>query len=78
MVLPSGKTKATLDEMFEIKPTKRVERLRERVTRYKTTGQIFKSRAYTRVMKETEGEPQVTRIAKGFAAVTIWKQNWIL
>lgn len=69
MVLPSGKTKATLNEMFEIKPTKRVERLRERVSLYKTTGQIFKSRAYTRVMKETEGEPQVTRIAKGFAAV---------
>jgi len=69
MVLPSGEKTTTLDKLMEMKPTGRVERLRERVIQYRPTAQIFKSRINTRVMKETEGEPQVIRIAKAFAAV---------
>jgi len=69
MVLPSGDKTAILDSILDVKPTERVERLRDRVTRYRPTAQIFKSRINTRIMKETEGEPQVTRIAKAFAAV---------
>ena len=52
-----------------MKPTPRVERLREVFLNQKGTIELDRSRIETRVMKETEGEPMVTRRAKAFAAV---------
>jgi choline trimethylamine-lyase len=69
MVQVPTRKETLLDRVLTIKPTARVERLRERMLGYRATAQIFKSRINTRVMKETEGEPQITRIAKAFAAV---------
>ena len=63
---------AVLDKVngaLSIKPTPRVERLREAFLRLKIAASINRARIETRVMKETEGEPMVTRRAKVFAAV---------
>jgi formate C-acetyltransferase len=57
------------DRVEAIKPTPRVERLRERYLRFKPRIEIDITRIVTRVMKETEGESWVTRGAKAFAAV---------
>jgi len=56
------------DRVFTIKPSPRVERLRQRYldTRDKIVIDIL--RIKTRVMQETEGEPQAIRQAKAFAA----------
>ena len=58
-----------VDRVLTVKPTPRVERLREAFVRLKATASIDRARIETRVMKETEGEPMVTRRAKVFAAV---------
>lgn len=58
-----------LDRVITIKPTARVERLRESYMRLKPTASIDRARIETRVMKETEGEPMITRKAKVFAAI---------
>ncbi len=50
-------------------PTRRVERLREEFLKIKTTVSIERARIEARIMRETEGEPMVTRRAKVFAAV---------
>ena len=47
----------------------RVERLKEEILNAKVGVSIDRARLETRVMKETEGEPMVTRRAKVFAAV---------
>jgi hypothetical protein len=51
-----------------MRPTPRVERLREAFLGLEPTASIDRARIETRVMKETEGEPVVTRRAKVFAA----------
>ncbi len=63
-----NKERTMLDRVLTIKPTARVERLRQRYlnTRNKAVNDI--GRIVTKVMKETEGEPIVTRRAKAFAA----------
>jgi len=62
------KEKRLVDEVFEIKPTPRVERLRQRYLDTKNKAVIDISRNVTKVMKETVGEPIVIRRAKAFAA----------
>jgi len=58
-----------LDNVVAMRPSRRVERLRERLLSLKFTASIDRARIETRVMKETEGETMVTRRAKVFAAV---------
>ena len=58
-----------VDRVLTVKPTPRVEKLREAFVRLKIAASINRARIETRVMKETEGEPMVTRRAKVFAAV---------
>jgi len=58
-----------LDRVVSIKPTPRVERLRETYMSLKPSASIDRARIETRVMKETEGEPMITRRAKVFAAI---------
>ena len=62
------KEKSLVNEVFEIEPTPRVDRLRQRYLNTKNKAVIDISRIVTRVMKETEGESIVTRRAKAFAA----------
>jgi len=56
------------DSVITINPTPRVKRLRERYLHLQRAISIGRARIVTRVMKETEGEPMVTRRAKAFAA----------
>jgi len=57
-----------LDRVITIKPTKRVEALRESYMTLRPGASIDRARIETRVLKETEGEPMITRRAKVFAA----------
>ena len=57
-----------LNRVLTIKPTPRVEKLREAFLSLKPTASIERARIETRVMKETEGESLITRRAKIFAA----------
>ncbi len=68
MVQVLEREKSLRDRVMTIKPTPRVERLRERYLDTKNKAVIDISRIVTKVMKETEGEPIVTRRAKAFAA----------
>ncbi|RJP66103.1 MAG: hypothetical protein C4532_16495 [Candidatus Abyssobacteria bacterium SURF_17] len=58
-----------LDTMLTIKPTPRVQRLRDTYFRLKPVLEIDRARILTKSMKETEGEPMVIRSAKAFAAI---------
>ena len=58
--------KSLRNRVFTIKPTPRVERLRQRYLDTKNKAVFDILRIVTRVMKETEGEPIVTRRAKAF------------
>ena len=68
MVQVLEREKSLLDRVLTIRPTPRVERLRQRYLDTKNKAVIDISRIVTKVMKETEGEPIVTRRAKAFAA----------
>ncbi|MCP4754954.1 MAG: hypothetical protein GY866_29100 [Proteobacteria bacterium] len=57
-----------LDKLLAANPTPRVERLRQAFLNIKPSASIDRARIETRVMKETEGEPVITRRAKIFAA----------
>jgi len=61
--------RSSQERVFTIKPTPRVERLRQRYLDTKDRVVIDILRIKTRVMQETEGEPVVTRQAKAFAAI---------
>ena len=66
--------KSTVDQtMFDnvvtMEPTPRVERLREAFFDIKPSVSIERARIEARIMKETQGEPMITRRAKVFAAV---------
>ncbi|MDP7639802.1 MAG: pyruvate formate lyase family protein, partial [Candidatus Hydrogenedentes bacterium] len=65
---PSQSAPTGLDSVFSMKPTARVERLRETFLNLEATASIYRARIETRVMKETEGESVMTRRAKIFAA----------
>jgi formate C-acetyltransferase len=54
---------------LDLEPAERVERLRQRYLDTKDRAVIDILRIRTRVMRETEGEPTVTRQAKAFAAI---------
>jgi formate C-acetyltransferase len=54
---------------FTIKPTPRVERLRQRYLKLQNKVIIDIARLRTKSRKETEGEPLVTQRAKAFAAI---------
>ncbi len=56
------------ERVLTIDPTPRVERLRQRYLNSPDKVVIDIGRIVTRVMRETEGEPIVTRRAKAFAA----------
>ena len=62
------KEKSPREKFFTIQPTARVERLRQRYLDTKDKAVIDIGRIVTRVMKETEAEPMVTRRARAFAA----------
>jgi len=57
-----------LDRVLTTKPTSRIERLRETFLGLAPTASIDRAQIETRVMKETEGKPVITRRAKVFAA----------
>lgn len=68
MVQVLERDKSLRDRVITIKPTTRVERLRHRYLATKNKAKIDILRIVTRIWKETEGEPLVTRRAKAFAA----------
>ena len=57
------------DRSFTIKPTLRVNKLREALLSLKPTASINRARIETRVMRETASESLITRRAKIFAAL---------
>ena len=59
---------AILDDVLTTDPTPRIDRLRNAFLDLKPSASIDRARIETRVMKETEGEPIITRRAKVFAA----------
>ena len=69
MVQVSEKKMSPLDRVYSIKPTPRIERLREAFLRLERSYSIERARIEARVMKETAGEPMITRGSKVFAAV---------
>ena len=58
-----------LDSALSMKPTARINRMREASFNFQPSGSIAKVRIETRIMKETAGTPMVTRRANAFAAV---------
>jgi len=60
--------KSLMERVWTIQPTPRVERLKQRYLDIKSRAVIDILRIKTRVMRETEGEPDATRQAKAFAA----------
>ena len=69
MVQVLEREKSLRDRVITIKPTARVEMLRQRYLDTKDKAVIDLLRIRTRVWKETEGQPAVTRHAKAFAAI---------
>jgi len=68
-MLQLAKTEESLrDRVMTIPPSQRVERLRRRYLETENKAVIHISRIITRVMRETGGEPLITRRAKAFAA----------
>ena len=60
---------AMFKKVFTIKPTSRVQRLRDNFFNIERSLSIERVRIEARVMRETEGEPMITRRAKVFATV---------
>ncbi len=65
----SDTSKLSLEAVFSIKPTSRIQRLRDAFIHIEPTYSIERARIEARVMKETEGEPMITRRSRVFAAV---------
>jgi len=57
------------ENVFAVAPTQRVKRMKERFLDLESSASIARARIETRVAKETEGEPAITRRAKTFAAI---------
>jgi len=62
--------KSLLDRILTMKPTPRVDRLKEVFLCTEPVIEIDCDRIYTRVMKETDGESMVIRRAKAFTTST--------
>ena len=69
MVQIAERPQTLLERVLTVQPTQRVERHRQRYLNRKLVYSIDRDRIEVRVMKETEGEPMVTRKAKLFAAI---------
>jgi len=69
MVQVTEKKAGLLERALTMKPTPRVNRLREAFLGLKPTASITRARIETRVMKETTADPMILRRAKIFAAV---------
>ncbi len=69
MVQIVEKNETMLDRVLTVQPTQRVERQRQLYLDRKLVYSIERDRIEVRVMKETEGEPMVTRKAKIFTAI---------
>jgi len=65
----AGKEPSLLDGMIETEPTPRIEKLKDTFLNREPVVTIERARIETRVLKETAGEPMVTRRAKAFAAI---------
>jgi len=63
------KPESLLEKVLTVQPTERVERHRQRYIDRKLVYSIDRDRIEVRVMKETEGEPMITRKAKLFQAI---------
>ncbi|GAH04522.1 unnamed protein product [marine sediment metagenome] len=63
------KPESLLERVLTVQPTPRVERHRQRYIDRKLVYSIDRDRIEVRVMKETEGEPMITRKAKLFQAI---------
>jgi len=63
------KPKTLLERVLTVQPTQRVERHRQRYIDRKLVYSIDRDRIELRVMKETEGEPMITRKAKLFQTI---------
>ena len=59
---------ASEESILTIQPAPRIERMRTAFLELEPSNSIDRARIEARVMKETEGEPMVTRRAKAFAA----------
>jgi len=59
---------AALDGVLNAEPSARIDRLRNAFLDLKPSTSIERARIETRIMKETEGQPVITRRAKIFAA----------
>jgi len=67
--LPGSTTESTKAyTVFTMTPTPRIERMRAAFLKLEPSNSIDRARIEARVMKETEGEPMITRRAKAFAA----------
>jgi len=60
---------AMLEKVFSMKPTPKIKRMREGFLSLKPTASIARARIETRVAKETEGQPTITRRARVFAEI---------
>jgi formate C-acetyltransferase len=69
MVQSIEKSEILLNRVLTVQPTQRIEGQRQRFLNRKLVYSIDRDRIEVRVMKETEGEPMVTRKAKLFTAV---------
>ena len=68
MLQLADREKVLRERVITMDPTPRVERLRQRYLSTKNRAVVDIARIVTKVMRETEGEPLVTRRAKAFAA----------
>lgn len=69
MLQPLDREKTFLDKFLTLPVPPRIQRMKDRFFSRKLTATIDRDLIDTRVMKETEGEPMVTRKAKVFSAV---------
>ena len=69
MVQVSEKKMSPFYRVCSMKPTPRIERLRQAFLSIERSYSIERARIEARVMKETAGEPMITRRSKVFAAV---------
>ena len=65
----TGESESLLDRVLTVQPTQRIEKHRQRYLNRKLVYTIERDRIEVRVMKETEGEPMVTRRAKLFSTI---------
>ncbi|HEY90257.1 MAG TPA: hypothetical protein G4O07_00320, partial [Dehalococcoidia bacterium] len=70
MVQMTEKKEGLLERVMTIKPTPRINRIRESFLSLKPTASINRARIETRITKETAADPTIIRKAKIFAAVT--------